>query len=239
MCMFSIFKPLLILLSMLVFCTQNALGQNKTVSNYTKEIGLDFAPLLYGKTGLGLVLKTKIGVSKGQKWTRQKALRGLFGYYQHEFDPIVNKHISELYSQTDSILNHHTWAYLIIGLEQQHRYKRLQFHYGMDLGYWQGRVKTKGYQTIARFGMPPGNFYFRQQRAISQLHISCFGGISYRFTKKLNLGTELSIPYILQYSNKGDGYSNLNGGDFYANNFQTAFGTEWFRLLYLGYRFHD
>lgn len=227
------------MLAMLVLFTQNAHSQNNQVPKYTKEIGLDFAPLVYGKTGLGLILKKNIRPSKGQKWTRQKALRGLLGYYQQEFDPLVNKYFSEFYSRTDSILNHHTWAYLIVGLEQQHRYKRLQFHYGMDLGYWQGRVKTKGYQATNELGLPPGNFYFRQQRAISQLHISCFGGVSYGFTQKLNLGTEFSFPYILQYSNKGDGYSNLNGGDFYENNFQTAFGTEWFRLLYLSYRFND
>ncbi len=237
--MFSFFKPLLILLAMLVFCTQNAQGQNKTVPTYTKEIGLDFAPLVYGKTGLGLVLKKNIGSSKGQKWTRQKALRGLFGYYQHELDPIVDQFSSAWYSQRDSILNDQTWAYLVVGLEQQHRFKRLQFHYGLDLGYWQGRVKTKGYQTTAELGRPPANFFFRQQRAISQLHISCFGGVSYGLTQHLVLGTELSIPYILQYSNKGDGYSNLNGGDFYEKRFLTTFGTEWFRLLYLSYRFNS
>jgi len=233
------FKPVLVLLTLLCFQIQNAHSQNKTIPKFTKEIGLDFAPLVHGKTGLGLVLKKNLGTPKGQKWTRQKAIRGLFGYYHHELDPIIDKSASEWYSQTDSILNHQTWAYLVVGLEHQHQYKRLRLHYGADLGFWQGRVKTKGYQTITRFGMPPSPHFFRQQRALSQLHISCFGGISYRVTKHLAIGSEFSIPYILQYSNKGDGYSNLNGGDLYVKRFLATFGSEWFRLLYLSYRFNS
>lgn len=224
-------------LLLLCFCAQHALAQTPSEPKYPKEIGLDFGPLLEGKTGLGLTLKQNIGAPKGQKWVRQNVLRGLIGFHHQDLEPYVYQYNMFEYYEIDSIRTQQNWAHLTIGVERQHKRKRFQWHYGIDLGYWQAASKTERYQKFYSIGDPSDYFLYKESITIWQLQIAAFAGLSYALGSRFSIGSEFKIPYRFQYASKGDWYPGY--GDFVVKRFNSQFGNDWFRMLYVAFRFKD
>lgn len=128
---------LTLIITCLISCI-SLFGQDQEINylKYKKEIGIDFQSIFNGSLGTSLVFKVRkpetglIAVNEKTAYRFKITLNGNVPIGDKQIDTLGNSLINFL----DTDLNRFS-AGFAVGLERQINRKRLQYSYGLDLGY--------------------------------------------------------------------------------------------------------